>query len=311
MELYIEKEFLDNFFIEYKSSKVQEIVKNIFEDYGDKLVFMDVKIDNAQSLEQLKSENYFFAMMCSKDKVPTPIDSLEEHLFNKSNFNQTIIFTEKENDWNLEAEKKGAWCFSFDNYEFKIKELIDKLHVKVDLSIPFNNWSALDFSTIPFNSVQITDGYILKDEKNIKENLIPLIASFVNLEKEKITIDLLVKEIGFKMATEEKKKEFAKKQHGKLNSKFSKLINLKIYLSNLISDIDLHDRTVVTNFSILDSGVGFSIVNKKISNSQMISSSIFEKYTYDRLRRLKPYHQKYINKLNSNSFQSLKFYKFP
>ena len=306
MELFIEKEFLEDFEIDFDQNPIKEIVKEIITSYGDKRVYINY---NQNNFAVLKVEYEFFALICNTT-VPLPVESIETSV-KKSNCLQTIVFTKKEESWHKEMESKGAWCFSFDNYQTKIKSLIDKLHIKVDLSIPFNNWNTLDFSTIPFNSVQITDGYILKDEKNIKENLIPLIASFVNLEKEKITIDLLVKEIGFKTATEEKKKEFAKKQHGKLNSKFSKLINLKIYLSNLISDIDLHDRTVVTNFSILDSGVGFSIVNKKISNSQMTSSSIFEKYTYDRLRRLKPYHQKYINKLNSNSFQSLKFYKFP
>ena len=306
MELFIEKEFLEDFEIDFDQNPIKEIVKEIITSYGDKRVYINY---NQNNFAVLKVEYEFFALICNTT-VPLPVESIETSV-KKSNCLQTIVFTKKEESWHKEMESKGAWCFSFDNYQTKIKSLIDKLHIKVDLSIPFNNWNTLDFSTIPFNSVQITDGYILKDEKNIKENLIPLIASFVNLEKEKITIDLLVKEMGFKMATEEKKKEFAKKQHGKLNSKFSKLINLKIYLSNLISDIDLHDRTVVTNFSILDSGVGFSIVNKKISNSQMTSSSIFEKYTYDRLRRLKPYHQKYINKLNSNSFQSLKFYKFP
>ena len=306
MELFIEKEFLEDFEIDFDQNPIKEIVKEIITSYGDKRVYINY---NQNNFAVLKVEYEFFALICNTT-VPLPVESIETSV-KKSNCLQTLVFTKKEESWHKEMESKGAWCFSFDNYQTKIKSLIDKLHIKVDLSIPFNNWNTLDFSTIPFNSVQITDGYILKDEKNIKENLIPLISSFVNSEKEKINIDLLVKEIGFKTATEEKKKEFAKKQHGKLNSKFSKLINLKIYLSNLISDIDLHDRTVVTNFSILDSGVGFSIVNKKISNSQMISSSIFEKYTYDRLRRLKPYHQKYINKLNSNSFQSLKFYKFP
>ena len=306
MELFIEKEFLEDFEIDFDQNPIKEIVKEIITSYGDKRVYINY---NQNNFAVLKVEYEFFALICNTT-VPLPVESIETSV-KKSNCLQTLVFTKKEESWHKEMESKGAWCFSFDNYQTKIKSLIDKLHIKVDLSIPFNNWNTLDFSTIPFNSVQITDGYILKDEKNIKENLIPLIASFVNLEKEKITIDLLVKEIGFKTATEEKKKEFAKKQHGKLNSKFSKLINLKIYLSNLISDIDLHDRTVVTNFSILDSGVGFSIVNKKISNSQMISSSIFEKYTYDRLRRLKPYHQKYIKKLESDTFQSLKFYKFP
>ncbi|MGK0449145.1 MAG: hypothetical protein ACJA2M_002948 [Polaribacter sp.] len=309
MELYIEKEFLDDFFADYSDEEIKVRLKNVFTEYGAKQVFIDY---NSEDFHQFLKDNTFFEMMASNDISPISVESIEEDLFKNSNFNQTLVFTQKEKIWFNKAENMGALCFSFDNYEEKIKELIDKLHFKVNLSIPFNNWNALDFSTIPFNSVQITDGYILKDEKNTKENLIPLINSFVHSKKGLISIDLLVKEIVAKNALEEKRKEFVKKQHSKLNSIFSDLqIRFTIYVSNLISDIDFHDRTVVTNFSILDSGVGFSLVNKKISNSQMISESIFEKYTYDRLRGLRAYQQKYINKLNSNSFQSLKFYKFP
>jgi hypothetical protein len=306
MELFIEKEFLEDFEIDFDQNPIKEIVKEIITSYGDKRVYINY---NQNNFAVLKVEYEFFALICNTT-VPLPVESIETSV-KKSNCLQTLVFTKKEESWHKEMESKGAWCFSFDNYQDKIKSLIDKIHFKVNLSNGFNNWNVLDFSEIPINHLQITDGYILKDERNIKENLIPLIASFVNSEKEKITIDLLVKGIGFKTATEEKKKEFAKKQHGKLNSKFSKLINLKIYLSNLISDIDLHDRTVVTNFSILDSGVGFSVVGRKRSNSQMISESIFEKYTYDRLRGLRAYQQKYINKLESDTFQSTKFYKYP
>jgi hypothetical protein len=42
-----------------------------------------------------------------------------------------------------------------------------------------------------------------------------------------------------------------------------------------------------------------------MKGSQMISESIFEKYTYDRLRRIKAYQQKYIYKLNGASYQSI------
>lgn len=306
MELFIEKEFLEDFEIDFDESPIKVVLKNIITNYGDKKVCINY---NENDFEQLKNEYEFFALICNTT-VPIPINDFEASV-KKSNCLQTLIFTKKEEPWHKEMEHKGAWCFSFENYKIKIKSLMDQIHFKVDLSNGFSNWNVLDFSKIPFNHLQITDGYILKDERNIKENLIPLVASFVQKKKEKIVIDLLVKEVGFKSATEEKKREFAENYHRKLNSKFSKLINLKIYLSNLISSIDLHDRTVITNYSILDSGVGFSLVGRKVSNSQMISESIFDKYTYDRLRRLKAYQQKYITKLKSNTFQSTKFYKYP
>ena len=307
MELYIDKDFLEDFYLDYDDDPIKLIVKDIITNYGDKKVFINY---NENEFEQLKQENEFFALICNTT-VPLPINNIEEEV-KKLNLAQTLVFTKKEEEWFEQIENKGAWCFSFDSYQVKIQEYITKLHFKVDLSTPFNNWDTIDFSTIPFNSLQLTDGYLLKDEKNSKENLVPLINTFVKSKKEKITIDLLLKELGVKNTLEEKKREFAKKQHTMLNSIFSNLqIRFSIYVSNLISNIDLHDRTVLTNFTILESGIGFSLTGRKVSNSQMVSESIFEKYTYDRLRRLKKIQQKYIDKLNSDAFQSTKFYKFP
>ena len=53
------------------------------------------------------------------------------------------------------------------------------------------------------------------------------------------------------------------------------------------------------------------MIGGKKCNSQIISESIFNKYTYDRLRRLQDLQQKYIDKLNGDSFDATDFYKYP
>lgn len=307
MELFIQKEFLDDFYADYNDGPIQQIVKNIISLYGDKKVYVNYELDD---FEKLKAENEFFALI-NNTTVPIPVDNIFESI-KQSAFKQTLVFTNKEEQWFREMEEKGAWCFSFQNYQTKIKELINKMHFKIDLSSKFQNWNAINFSNIPFNFLQITDGYILTEKEDFNVNLIPLVQNFIGNKTCKLEIDILVKEIGTRINNEEKKKEYARKQHSKFNSVFSKLnVSFAIYLSNMLSEIDLHDRMVFTNFSILDSGVGFSIVNRKVSNSQLISESIFEKYTYDRLKRLLKIQSKYIDKLNGSSFQSSKFYKYP
>jgi hypothetical protein len=307
MELFIEKEFLVDFYLDYNDSPIQQIVKNIISLYGDKKVFVNYNLDD---FEELKIENEFFALICNTT-VPIPVESIYESI-QQSAFKQTLVFVNKEKQWFKEIEERGAWCFSFDNYQNKIKDLISNLHFKVDLSSKFQNWNAINFSKIPFNFIQITDGYILTKEKDFNENLIPLIKNFIGNKTSKSKIDILIKEVGVRLNNEVLKKEYIKKYHSKLNSIFSKLnVSFAIYVSNMLSEIDLHDRTLITNFSTLDSGVGFSLVNSKISNSQLISESIFEKYTYDRLKRLTKIQSKYIDKLNGSSFQSSKFYKYP
>jgi hypothetical protein len=120
MELYIEKEFLDNFYIEvdqYNLSSEQKIIISILSEYGDKTVFMDYEVTKPEDLEQLKNENEYFAFLCSGDKAPTEINSIEEHLFNFSDFKQTIVFMNDKKDWFQKAEKEGALCFYFGNYK--------------------------------------------------------------------------------------------------------------------------------------------------------------------------------------------------
>jgi hypothetical protein len=46
------------------------------------------------------------------------------------------------------------------------------------------------------------------------------------------------------------------------------------------------------------------VIGRKQCNSQIISESIFSKYTYNRFRRLQDLQQKYIDKLNSDSFDA-------
>lgn len=61
--------------------------------------------------------------------------------------------------------------------------------------------------------------------------------------------------------------------------------------------IDLHDRLILTNFSILESGKGFNLMPHRPSNSQIISETIFDKYTYKRLGNIKKLQKEYRNKL--------------
>lgn len=312
MDLYIDKEFLDNFYIVYEDKTIQKIVKTIFESYGNKEVFMDINVKSQVDLDKLGKVNPFFASICESDKAPVPVKSIKEHLFSKLNFDQTIVFMNKKQDWFQEANEKGALCFSFDNYQEKIKEIIDKLHFKIDLSETFEGWGfLLEFKKIPFNTVTISDGYILKKDKVIEKNLIPILEALFFNKKIKTKVRILTKEVISGYSTDAEIKNRAKNIVENLNSYFAgQHANFFIY-KNTHAKFDFHDRAICTNFWLLDSSRGFDLAWTKKSTSQIISETIFDKYTYNRLRRHRAMYDEYIKKLESPDFHSLNFYKHP
>ena len=57
MELYIEKDFIDDFYLETNldnPTQTQKILINIFKNYGEVEKFMDVAINAPEDLEALK-----------------------------------------------------------------------------------------------------------------------------------------------------------------------------------------------------------------------------------------------------------------
>lgn len=309
MELYIEKEFLDNFYLDYSAEPIQEIVKKIFIEYGKKRVFIDY---DAENFEKLENENEFFALI-SNIIPPTPVNSIKEHLFSKSDFSQTIVFTNNKEEWFKDVENKGALCFCFENFEKKIKNIIDQLHFRIDLSESFTDWNFLSkFQLLDFNTITISDRYILSDKDNqkIDDNLIPVLKSFILNRNAKIKIDILTKELNALSSSDNHKKEKAKKIFTKLNRVFA---NSKTKFNIIMNDFPhqfvMHDRSIATNFSLLECGEGFNLIPFKPSDSEIRSETIFDKYTYKRLKNIKQKQKEYTNKLEA--LNTVKFKMYP
>jgi hypothetical protein len=309
MELFIEKDFLDDFYIAYDSSRIDNIIKDIITNYGDKKVFINY---NENDFVLLKSENEFFALI-SNSTVPIPVDNFKESIKN-STFNQTLVFTKKREDWFEEIQNKGALCFCFDDYKKKIHTIIDALHFKIDLSKTFVGWQFLEiFKLLDFNKIVVTDGYILtdKDSQKIKDNMIPLLQKMVLNKEKEISIEIFTKDLNAISDSAAHKEEKARKRYEKLNSVFAAYkTKFSIILNDFpIIDHKLHDRYIATNFSLMDCGEGFNLMPHKKSDSQIISETIFEKYTYDRLKNITKIQTAYLLKLKG--LETVKFKMFP
>ncbi len=76
------------------------------------------------------------------------------------------------------------------------------------------------------------------------------------------------------------------------------------------NDKFFHDRMILSNFQIVESGKGFNLIPHKESNSMITSSTIFDLFTYKRMKNLQRKHQKYYENLrNKDSPYSLNFYE--
>lgn len=311
MELYIEKEFLDNFFVEDKGP-IQERVKGVFKDYGSKKVFIDIPIKDTTHLEQLKTDNTIFASICSNDKIPFSVDSIKEHLFNTSNFAQTLVFVNEDKDWLEDAEKRGALCFTWKNYISKIESIVLNYHKEIDLIDGFVGWQDLDkIKDMPSNQIIIDDPYILSnsDGQKIKDNLFPLLDSMFHSKAYQVNTILFAKLNPKNSLPVEKIIDKAESVHKGLKSHFVEFkTSFKIISTDdsLRYKVRFHDRIILTNFLKIESGVGFNLVPSKKSNSEIRIDSIFTKRTYDRMKKLKKVYNDYgawIEKLESLNFK--------
>jgi len=291
MELYIEKEFLDNFYLEYSDShptEGQRVLRMIFKDYGDKKSFMNYSVDSPEDLVLLKMENPFFAELASHFP-PIEIDDIKNHFLKNSKCLQTIILTSKDKEWFIDAEEKGAICMSFENYETRIIEFIEKSHFKIDLSEKFSGWEVFNFcSSLPLNFITLNDNYILSDKNNQKmdRNVIQLFKILLADRKIKTNIKVLSKDFNSpRPGTPQQVNDTAEKKHLKLNSALANFKKeIQTINNNLPTQHDLHDRVLMSNFFMVDSGKGFNLIPHSKSNSQIICESIFDKYTYKRLK---------------------------
>jgi hypothetical protein len=316
MELYIEKEFLDNFYLEFDektASASQKIVATILKEYAEVEWFIDCKIDSIELLESLKNDNPYFHAR-SIYSSPISVRSIKEHFFEKSKCEQTLIFAQNNEDWFDTAELKGAICFSLNNYKTKIESIIYSCHFKIDLSDQFRGWEFLsNLKNIPFNKIMINDGYILADKstQKIQDNLIPILQNIIGKNyQQKSELEIYTKDLNpLQPGTFEQIKDEADKKLRRLNSVFANYqLKIKI-ISNTLQKgkYDFHDRLLYLNFLIIDSPKGFNLMPYKKSNSQITIETIFDKYTYNRIKNHKRMHTDYFEKIIGLETMEFKF----
>ncbi len=139
------------------------------------------------------------------------------------------------------------------------------------------------------------------------QNIIPMIKSIIGERRSsEIQINIFTKELkpeGEGLSSQIF--EALEKRYRRLDRSFGNYaIKFKVINNQKMNDVHLHDRVVFSSFLMIDSGVGFNIFPHQTSNSQLIVESIFDLYTYKRLKNHVRFHKtfKQINTQNKTVF---------
>lgn len=278
MELYIEKQFLDNFYLDFdekRASASQKIVATVLKEYSEVEWFIDCKVDSIEQLESLKNDNPYFHARTNYSS-PISVNSIKNHFFEKSKCDQTLIFTQNNEDWFGDAERKGALCFSSGNYISKLESIIMTCHFKIDLSEKFDGWESTMENIrklIPLNKIIVNDSYLLDRPEFYENNVYPLIKA---ISKNKKTVKHFYTDFLNKV-------NFSNVDVYNFLAQKYPTSEIKIVQNN-VDNLKSHDRLLYSNHYIIDCAIGFNFNPRVPSNSQIITETIFEKYTYNRLR---------------------------
>lgn len=301
MQLFIEKGFLDPFLDAYLlhpgiKTRAQEVVYKMFTEYEDVEIFFDFDF-TAYSQENVKAH-----------KLVDHIDNFSkvdfEKYFHEKDFEvrQTLVFCEEEAPWFETVLQKGAMCFSHQNYEQSINTILTKIdnsrrdlfatNYKHDLSSYLKT-----LAIFPTRSLSISDNYIFGNgaignkKQNVKHNISPLLEALMKnnpceIGSVKIFSQLKSKGVNKK----EDVREECEQLYNHIKNDFSSP-DFELQFFNLHKGAypnNLHDRIIMTDFYSIECGIGFDNIEakKNICNSEIRTYSVFDLYSYNRIKRL-------------------------
>jgi hypothetical protein len=310
MNLYIEKEFLFDFALGYDESSSSNAARRLFNfiSFPEMERFIDVEI----TPENLEDFEYCFA----KTKISTikfPVEkNFEKFVEQQDSLSCSVFLLGKETIWIDHAAEKGALCFTLSDYERKVDALINHVHFKIDLSEPFIGWSLFtQLTSFTSSKLFITDNYLLVDKSSqrIDHNCGLLFKSILSTSKE-YELSVFTRKLDEPAnATPQEIVEIAIKKRGKLHSILSNYhVNINLTNNGLRDSSFFHDRILLTDYYLLESTKGFNLMPWTASNAQIICESIFEKFTYKRIKNLRKRFDAYslsITKLETNGFKTI------
>ena len=304
LKVFIDIEFLKKYSetkLEKESSGIVlnnelNIVKAIFKEYHQKEVYVNTSMPSRNEFE-----NGLFEIEMDYGTLMS-LPNFGEYVKNETHCAFSLFFMLENHSWFSLAEEKGALCFSWENFENRIKNITKECHFKVDLSNgDFQDWQKLleNIRKLPTNQIILIDKYIL-DKRKIENNILPVIKQF----QRQYRVTYLLKTQLMKIDNYKKFDIVAKEYNEVIKSKIDVDISFVSIKDGIYSGSpDFHDRILYGQYFIVDSTKGFDIKELKTnSNLQIISETIFDKYTYKRMINHKRLIIDHLIKLKTKSY---------
>lgn len=268
MNIFVERQFLDFFRNNCDERKpTHQVFLNFGRQFCDIKWHFDFSISTQQEFSFFKEEYPYFVDLNYLDnqKVDFFINNRIEYPF--------FIFTKEDKEWFHDAEQKGFFCVSWNNYDTKIESLLN-IDFQIDLSQEEKfSWKWFKrFNHIPCTQIIVNDNYILTNTYNqkIEQNIISFFNRLIG-EWKNIEIQIFTKK-------EKMSDEFEKqmKNHQKLKN-----------IPYIIIDngSKFHDRYVYSNYFYITCGKGFNLIPHKQedNNSDICTKSILDYYVYRKM----------------------------
>lgn len=273
LEIDFYKKFIDSLPAEENPYGVNYPLKQ-WQNFYELMIKSNIYLDiNEQTLAELakqdkESYNIFVKKWGSgnsvellEDKFPN-IDKFEIFVQKNKDLLKSIFLTSKPNNRCEEIENSyGIRVIGFENI-YKVTNNIFNMHIEPIESgnKTHTDWSFMNKFIHPCNSIAVVDKYILKSEDTILENLLPIL-SIILPDKLKIP---------FHISVFSKNEPNIKKNYNFIKEQLKKeKPNLNFTLAvHELKDNKIHDRTIFTNYLLIESGKGFDLFNKKKATHQ-------------------------------------------
>lgn len=262
MEIYIDKAFLDNFWVKYDSENdCHRNLRKFLTKAAFGKVFLDFAYSNKEEYLQALDKNVFLEELISVKSV-IPDSSFKIHLLNSSfyeNGSASKYFFIEDIDTQIVENNFGCIAINSNNLEkssflfswfllpvSKRRRIPDSWNFLIDFKHPCNSMVLTDNYLFDYNSEEMNKNLISFLKKLLPNNLsIPFHLTIIGKDTKK-NIDIAAKKIEIETA-------------------LKAVFNYEIYITIIPEPI--HDRNIFTNYMWIYSGIGLSIF--KIENEKL------------------------------------------